>query len=96
MMENKEAYRKKIEAQLDEWKAQAEKLKAQMRKKQAETEIDYSDTLDELDKRQDYAKSKLSELKKSSGDAWTDIQKGMEEAAESLKNSIQKARTKFN
>lgn len=95
-MENKEAYRKKIEAQLDEWKAQAEQIRAKMKKKQAETKIDYSDTLDELDKRQDLARNKLDELKRSSGEAWSDIREGMEEAAESLKDSIQKARTKFN
>jgi len=31
-MENKEAYRKKIEAQLDEWKAEADKLRAKFKR----------------------------------------------------------------
>lgn len=59
-MENKEAYKKKIEAQLDEWKAEAEKLKARMKKAQADSEIDYSKYINDLKEKQKRARKKLA------------------------------------
>lgn len=95
-MTNKEAYKQKIRAQLDEWRADADKLKARMKKKQADSEIDYSKYINELKEKQQKARTKLEQLEDAGEDAWEDIKAGLEKATDELKQSYQKARAKFN
>ncbi len=95
-MSNKEAYKEKIRAQLDEWKAEADKLRARMKKKQADGKIDSSNYLDELKVKQQEARTKLKQLEDSSEDAWEDIKDGLEKATAELKESYKKARAKFS
>ncbi len=95
-MSNKEAYKQKIRAQLDEWKAEADKLRARIKKKQADGKIDSSNYLDELKVKQQEARAKLKQLEDSGEDAWEDIKSGLEKATAELKESYQKARAKFS
>ena len=95
-MENKEAYRKKIEAQLDEWKAEADKMRAKFNKKKAETEIDYSNYLDDLKEKQKNARAKLKKLEEAGGGAWKELKTGLEKATADLKKSFEKARKRMN
>lgn len=95
-MSNKEAYKQKIRAQLDEWKAEADKLRARIKKKQADGKIDSSNYLDELKVKQQEARAKLKQLEESGEDAWEDIKSGLEKATAELKESYQKARAKFS
>lgn len=95
-MSNKEAYKEKIRAQLDEWKAEADKLRARIKKKQADGKIDSSKYLDELKVKQQEARAKLKQLEDSGEDAWEDIKSGLEKATAELKESYQKVRAKFN
>ena len=41
-MSSKEAYRRKVEAQMDEWQAEIDKLVAQSKGKEADSEIQYN------------------------------------------------------
>ena len=95
-MENKEAYRKKIEAQLDEWIAEADKLRAKFKKKKAETEIDYSNYLDDLKEKQKNARSKLKKLEEAGEGAWKELKAGIEKAKIDLKKSFENAKEKLN
>lgn len=95
-MSNKEAYKQKVRAQLDEWKAEADKLRAKIKKNQADKKIDSSKYLDELKVKQQEARAKLKQLEDSGEDAWEDIKSGLEKATSELKSSFQKARAKFN
>lgn len=95
-MANREAYKEKIRAQLDEWKAEADKLRAKMRQKQAESKIDTSKYLDEIKKNRKRVKAKLEELEDAGEDAWDDIKAGLEKATSELKESFSKARKKFS
>lgn len=95
-MSNKEAYKAKIRAQLDEWKAEADKLRARIKKKQADGKIDSSNYLDELKIKQQEARAKLKQLEDSGEDAWDDIKSGLEKATAELKESFKKARSKFS
>lgn len=95
-MTNREAYKQKVRAQLDEWKADADKLRAKMKQKQADNKIDTQKYLDELKVKQQQARAKLEQLEEAGEDAWEDIKSGLEKATSELKQSYAKARSKFN
>lgn len=95
-MSNKEAYKAKIRAQLDEWKAEADKLRARIKKSQADKKIDSSKYLDDLKVKQQDARAKLKQLESSGEDAWEDIKSGLDKATAELKDSFKKARSKFS
>lgn len=68
-MSIKEAYEKKLQAQLDEWNAEIDKLKAKADKTEADTRLEYYKQIQGLRAQQQAAQTKLSELRQSSEDA---------------------------
>lgn len=94
-MNMKEAFEKKLQAQLDEWSAEIDKLKAKADAKEADVQLEYYKQIEELRSKQDAASSKLSELKEASDDAWEDLKAGVESAWDSLSTSIKSAVSHF-
>ena len=94
-MENKEAYRKKLEAQMREWSAKIDLLKARADQAEAESKIEYSDRIEDLRQRKEALQAKLRELQNASDAAWKDIKVGTERAAADLRDALQSAFSKF-
>lgn len=94
-MEQKEAYQKKLDAQLNEWRAEIDKLKAKAEKASAERQIEYNRQVDELEAKQKAARMKLEEIQKSGGQAWEDLKSSLDSAMDELKAGIQSAASKF-
>ncbi|PTQ91512.1 hypothetical protein C8R30_13118 [Nitrosomonas nitrosa] len=94
-MSNKDAYVKKLEAQLDEWNAEIDLLKAKADKASADAQIEYAKEIDELRSMRDAASSKLSEIKNAADDAWEDLKEGTESAWNSLSQAVKSATSKF-
>ena len=94
-MENKEAYRKKLEAQMREWSAKIDLLKARADQAEAEAKIEYRNRIEDLRKKRAVLQEKLNELKKASDAAWKDIKVGTERAATDLRDALQSAFSKF-
>lgn len=94
-MSTKEAYQKKIQAQLDEWSAEINKLKAKADKAEADAQLEYYKVIEELRFKQEAANSKFEELKETSGDAWEDIKAGMDSAWDSLGDALKSAASRF-
>ncbi len=63
MMDKRKAYEEKLDAQLEEWSAQIALLKARAAKAKAEAKIEYNETIEALQHRQEEARAKLHELK---------------------------------
>lgn len=95
-MSNKEAYKQKVRAQLDEWKAEADKLRAKIKKNQADKKIDSQKYLDELKEKQKRVRAKLEQLEDASEDAWEDLKDGLEKTSAELKQTFTKVRSKFS
>lgn len=91
--EKREAYRRRMEAQLDEWEAKIEELKAKSRKAKASTEIEARERLQRLQTKQAEYRQALSELQIRGKDAWQSVKTGMEKAASDLKEAIDDARS---
>lgn len=94
-MSMKEAYQKKLQAQLDEWSAQIDQLKAKAGQTGADAQIAYEKQIKELRSMQEAARDKLTELKKTGDDAWEDLKAGMDSAWNSLENAVKLAMSRF-
>jgi hypothetical protein len=95
-MSKKEAYEKKLEAQLQEWKTDIDKMKAKADKADAEAKLEYYKQIEELRTKQEAAQKKLTELKAAGESAWEDLKAGIDLAWTSLGESIKSARSRFN
>ncbi len=95
-MNEKEAYRQKIEAQIDEWKAEMDKLDARAKKLEAEGRIEAESLIQDLKARQEAARAKLEELRSAGDAAWKDIKEGLDRAVSELGDAVRAASAKFS
>jgi hypothetical protein len=94
-MTEKELYRQKLQAQLDEWKAEVALWKARASNAGASAQIEMHKQVEDLDHRMQEAGRKLSELATAGEDAWDSLKKGADSALDSLKAAVGEARAKF-
>lgn len=95
-MSLKDAYREKLEAQIEEQRARLELLKAKAKRAAADVKIIAYEEIGDADAKLDALKGKLKELGHASGDAWQDMKRGVEKACEDLTKSCKKAARRFN
>jgi len=95
IMSKKQAYEKKLQAQLDEWSAQIDRLKAKADGKAADEQLEYYQRIEELESMKQSANKKLNELKKASDDAWEDVKVGIDSAWDSLSAAFKSASSRF-
>lgn len=91
----KEAYEKKLKAQLDEWGAEIDKLKAKADNAEADAQLKYYKQIEELRSMQEDANNKLAELREASDDAWEDLKAGIDSAWDSLSSAVRSAVSRF-
>lgn len=94
-MSKKEAYQKKMQAQLDEWTAEIDKLTAKAQKAQADAQLEYYKHIERLQAQQKEAHARLTEFQQASEDAWEDMCAGMESAWNSLGDAMKSATSRF-
>lgn len=94
-MSMKDAYEKKLEAQLHEWSAEIAKLKAQAEDAEGDVQLEYYKQVEELRSMQEGATEKLTELKDAGDNAWEDLKAGVENARNSLDAGLKSAAAKF-
>jgi hypothetical protein len=94
-MSTKEAYKQKIEAELELAQAKLAEFKAKAKSSAADTRIKYSKQVDELEQKVDATKVKLKELGDASDDAWEQLKVGVESAWDALSTAIRNAAAKF-
>jgi predicted kinase len=94
-MSLKNAYREKMEAQLEEQRARLELLKAKAKRAVADGKIMAYEELADAESKFTSAKAKLKELAAASEGAWEEMKGGVETAWHSLSESCKKAAEKF-
>ena len=94
-MKQSEAYRSKLEGQMQELDAEVDKLKARARQAGAEQRIKYNEYLDVLDEKRETIKSKMSELKDDGEDALDELKAGMQDAWQRLAIAKKAAEAQF-
>jgi len=94
-MSMKEAYEKKLQAQLDGWSAEIDKLKAKAEAAEADAQLKYYKQIEELRSMQEAANEKLVQLKEAGDDAWEDLKAGIDSAWGSLSSAVKSATSRF-
>jgi multidrug resistance efflux pump len=90
-----EAHLAKAKAALEELDAQIQLLQAKAEKQAADARIEYGNELEDLRRRRDELGERLKELQQTSGDAWNDLQHGLESAMASMRDSLKSAIDRF-
>lgn len=94
-MATKEAYQKKLEAQLKEWDANLDVLSAKAQKTKADARISYENELESLRSKRATAHKKLEELGKRGEDAWEDMKDGVEKIWDDMGKAMEKLTARF-
>ena len=94
-MSTKEAYKQKIEAELELAQAKFAEFKAQAKISTADARIKHAKQVDEIEQRVGATKAKLKELGEASEDAWEQLKGGVESAWGALSAAILNAAAKF-
>ena len=94
-MNEKELYRQKKQAQLDEWKAELAKIRAKAKGASADRKLELKRKTDAIESKIKKGESMLSEIAGASEEAWGSIKEGVESAWESLRSAFSDAASKF-
>ena len=89
-MSTKEAYKQKIEAELELAQAKLAEFKAQAKISTADARIKHAKQVEEIERRVRASKAKLKELGETSEGAWEDLKDGVESAWGALSAAIRK------
>ncbi len=95
MTDKRKAYEEKIDAQLKEWNAQIVLLNAKADQAKAEVKVEYYKTIENLQGKQDTARTKFLELRTVGDDAWEDIKTGAENVWDDVKTAFNSASSRF-
>jgi len=94
-MEKRNVYLEKIEANLAKYNAKLTVMKAEAALVKADMKLEYLNQLDNLERKRDDFMVKYGQLKETSGHGWEDVKVGTEKSWNELKDSIEKAISRF-
>jgi uncharacterized coiled-coil DUF342 family protein len=93
--EKKDLYRKKIEAQIEEWDAQIDVLKAKAKKTGSEARLRLDRQIDDLKSRRETIRTHLKDMQKSGDEAWHKLRDRVDHAVGELKNAWENIKKNF-
>ncbi len=94
-MNRKDAYARKIQAQLDEWDAEIRKLKARAERGEADARLEIGKQIETLRRKRNRVGDRLAEFEAAGDDAWEDLKGGLEAATASLRSALESAGARF-
>jgi predicted nucleic acid-binding Zn-ribbon protein len=94
-MSTLDAYKQKLEAELEVAQAKLVQLKADAKNATADAQIKLSEEADTLEQGVDAAKAKLAELADAGEDTWEQLKEGAESAWGKLSASLRNIADKF-
>jgi hypothetical protein len=95
-MNQKDAYRQKIDAQIEELTARLAVMRAQAKRFAADAKIAARGEISETDKRLAELKVCLAKLRNSGDGAWREMKEGVEAAWSDLSKAAKRAKTHFD
>ena len=94
-MNTKDAYKQKIEAEVDLVKAQLEVLKAKAKGLSADANLEYAKEIKDMEDSYEMVKAKLHELGEASESTWENLKVETENAWDSLSANVKNAIAKI-
>lgn len=92
---SREHYQEQIESKLNEWGEEIEQIRKKADKLGGDAREKYKEQIEELRTRQETARKKLEDLKRTGGEAWEDFRSGAEAALDELKKGVEGAVAKL-
>jgi DNA-binding transcriptional MerR regulator len=83
MVNEKDLYQRKIQAQVDIWKAELSKFKAMLSGNSADVQMKIKEQMKELEGKIEEGEAKLKQLAETSDDAWESIKASVKSTWES-------------
>lgn len=94
-MSKRDAYVKRMQAQLDEWNAEIDRLEAKVKKADADSRVEYEKRLADVRRHRDDARARMAEFRQAGDDAFEELRDGVEEAWSALKKSLVRAKDRI-
>ncbi|HEY3309703.1 MAG TPA: hypothetical protein VGJ93_14715 [Desulfuromonadaceae bacterium] len=94
-MEKKDAFSQKLENQVKEWKKAIDDLQERAQKSTTHAKLELLEMVERLQLKMDAVQIRLDELRRSSSEAWSGIEKKIEVAVAEMKTALEQARNKF-
>ena len=94
-MMSRDEYVQKLKSQLDQWNAEAAKWEPKVRAAQDEVKVEYERQLALYHQRCDEGLQKMKEIQAASGEAWTELMRGADDAWKRMQDAFNQARSKF-
>ena len=94
-MGTKEAFKQKVEAEVELAHAKLAELKARAKSSAADARIKYAVHIEELEQKMEATKTRLKELGEAGEDSWDRLKDGVEDAWKALSLSVRDAAAKF-
>ena len=93
--EKKDTYHKKIQDQLDEWRADIDRLRERAKTATTDTKLKYTESIEKLELKMDEGKAKLKDMKGSSADAWDSVKEGADSIWDTMKATFSEVKEKL-
>ena len=94
-MKDKEAFRKRIEAQLDEWDERLDELRQKAREAGIEIRADFNAQIEALAEKRAALQGRLHELLAHTGSAWQDLRGGIEKSWDEMRKALDRISSRF-
>jgi len=94
-MATRDAYQKRIESHLKNWKAKLDQLKTRVDQTEEEVKLKYHEQIEMLQAKREEAEKKLEELKVAGEGAWENVKAGVEFAWTELRRTANNTVSKF-
>lgn len=95
LMSKREAYKQKMQGELDLVLAKILEFRGAARIAVADARVQATSTIEDLERRFDKTKAKLSEMNDASDDAWESVKDGVEKAWGDLRTAFGEAKERF-
>lgn len=93
-MTKQEAYKQKIEAELELAQAKLAEYKARAKSAAADARLQYIKHVEEIEERLNATEARLKELNEAGENAWGHLKEGVESAWETLRSALKEAADK--
>ena len=94
-MDNRDTYRKEIDARFNEWKVKIDQLEANISTLSLEVKKELLAEIDDLRRQKTVMREKWNELQKAGGDTKEQIKEGLDRAEAKLKDALEKVLLRF-
>jgi hypothetical protein len=90
-MDDRQIYKEKAQAKLDELSARIDVLKAQANQHKADAKLATNRELEQLRERRENLRTHMSKLSEAGSDAWTELRVGFDRALADVQEALDKA-----